>query len=151
MKSTHRVLLSTLLTVALLVAGRTPAVADPDKDEAHGKEHRRSAGRGRGDNKDHSYFHEHGYANLGIPEGHLPPPGACRVWYPGKPAGHQPPPGPCGRVHAHVPAGAWVIQRPSDHPQHVDVTVYDASRPGIVLSIGIFEAQTGNFIQIRSR
>jgi hypothetical protein len=27
----------------------------------------------------------------GIPPGHLPPPGLCRVWYDGTPPGHQPP------------------------------------------------------------
>jgi len=26
----------------------------------------------------------------GIPPGHLPPPGQCRVWYDGRPPGHQP-------------------------------------------------------------
>ena len=31
----------------------------------------------------------------GIPPGHLPPPGECRVWYDGRPAGHQPPPTDC--------------------------------------------------------
>lgn len=31
----------------------------------------------------------------GIPPGHLPPPGECRVWYSGKPPGHQPPPTDC--------------------------------------------------------
>jgi hypothetical protein len=31
----------------------------------------------------------------GIPRGHLPPPGQCRVWYDGQPAGHQPPPTSC--------------------------------------------------------
>jgi hypothetical protein len=30
-----------------------------------------------------------------IPDGHLPPPGECRVWYPDRPAGHQPPPVRC--------------------------------------------------------
>jgi hypothetical protein len=30
-----------------------------------------------------------------IPPGHLPPPGECRVWLPGRPPGHQPPPGRC--------------------------------------------------------
>jgi hypothetical protein len=34
------ILLSILMTLMLLVAGGTPAVADPDKDEAHGKEYR---------------------------------------------------------------------------------------------------------------
>ena len=31
----------------------------------------------------------------GIPPGHLPPPGACRVWIDGRPPGHQPPPTDC--------------------------------------------------------
>ena len=31
----------------------------------------------------------------GIPPGHLPPPGECRVWYDDRPAGHQPPPSNC--------------------------------------------------------
>jgi hypothetical protein len=31
----------------------------------------------------------------GIPPGHLPPPGECRVWYDDRPAGHQPPPTSC--------------------------------------------------------
>lgn len=31
----------------------------------------------------------------GIPPGHLPPPGSCRVWYGDRPPGHQPPPTSC--------------------------------------------------------
>src|SRR5687768_4787890 len=31
----------------------------------------------------------------GIPPGHLPPAGACRVWYEGRPPGYQPPPTSC--------------------------------------------------------
>lgn len=31
----------------------------------------------------------------GIPPGHLPPPGECRVWYNGVPPGQQPPPTDC--------------------------------------------------------
>lgn len=30
-----------------------------------------------------------------VPPGHLPPPGACRVWYDDRPAGHQPRPTSC--------------------------------------------------------
>jgi hypothetical protein len=36
----------------------------------------------------------YGYAEP-IPSGHLPPPGECRVWYPGVPPGQQPPPFRC--------------------------------------------------------
>ena len=45
-----------------------------------------------------------------IPPGHLPPPGACRVWYPGTPPGHQPPPGSCRELRHHVPRGAWLVR-----------------------------------------
>ncbi len=34
----------------------------------------------------------------GIPPGHLPPPGACRVWYDNVPPGRQPPPVRCGEA-----------------------------------------------------
>jgi hypothetical protein len=34
-------------------------------------------------------------ARQGIPPGHLPPPGECRVWYDGRPPGQQPPPTDC--------------------------------------------------------
>lgn len=36
----------------------------------------------------------------GIPPGHLPPPGACRVWLPDRPPGHQPPATSCAFAEA---------------------------------------------------
>jgi len=36
-----------------------------------------------------------GRRGQGIPPGHLPPPGQCRVWYDGRPPGHQPAPASC--------------------------------------------------------
>ncbi len=44
-----------------------------------------------------------------VPPGHLPPPGECRIWYPGRPAGHQPPPGPCHVLEFQVPPGAFLV------------------------------------------
>jgi hypothetical protein len=44
---------------------------------------------------------------LGIPPGHLPPPGACRIWYPGRPPGQQPPPTSCA---VGVPPGAVLVR-----------------------------------------
>jgi hypothetical protein len=51
-------------------------------------------------------------ADLHIPPGHRPPPGACRVWYPGRPPGQQPPPTSCGVAMpaGAVPAGAVLIR-----------------------------------------
>lgn len=45
-----------------------------------------------------------------IPPGHMPPPGMCRIWYPGVPPGHQPPPGNCYRLSRIAPPGAWLIR-----------------------------------------
>ena len=44
-----------------------------------------------------------------IPPGHLPPPGKCRIWFPGRPPGHQPPPGDCHILRLEVPPGAHLI------------------------------------------
>lgn len=45
-----------------------------------------------------------------IPPGHMPPPGACRIWYPDRPPGHQPPPGPCRELARRVPHGAVLVR-----------------------------------------
>jgi hypothetical protein len=37
----------------------------------------------------------YGGRSQGIPAGHLPAPGECRVWYDDRPAGQQPPPTSC--------------------------------------------------------
>jgi len=80
---------------------------------------------------------------LGIPEGHLPPPGECRIWYPDKPPGQQPPPGPCGLS---VPLGAWLLSRP-DGPASVRVEEFDAIRKGIIVAVRIYESTTGKLLR----
>ena len=44
-----------------------------------------------------------------VPPGHLPPPGMCRLWYPGRPPGHQPRPVRCAHLAGWVPVDAVVI------------------------------------------
>ena len=56
------------------------------------------------------------YAPVRVPPGHLPPPGFCRLWYPGRPPGHQPRPQPCGSLfRVHGGGGAVIIGGPVYH------------------------------------
>ncbi len=45
-----------------------------------------------------------------VPEGHLPPPGECRIWFPDREPGDQPPPGSCHALKHKVPPGAYLIR-----------------------------------------
>lgn len=50
-----------------------------------------------------------GRGNDGIPPGHRPPAGMCRIWIDGVPPGHQPAPTDCQTAVARRPANARVI------------------------------------------
>lgn len=126
-----------------LAALSTTVYADEGKDES-GKAERRHEERTRHDRRS-SYFHQHGYTR--IPNGQLPPPGECRIWYPDRPAGHQPPPFKCGESHGRVEPGGWLIS-PGPQAREIEVAVYDARRPGIVIDVGIFDARTGSIIRV---
>jgi hypothetical protein len=153
MRHPRDVVLRLFTALSLVAALAGPAVADPGKDEAHGKERKEHKEKHRSKGKDweshgyDGYFHEHGYTTLGIPKGHLPPPGTCRLWYPDRPPGHQPPPERCEYLRYHAPVGAWLIHRPKGKPKYVNVSVYDAYQPGIVITIGLFDVDTGAFLR----
>lgn len=74
---------------------------------------------------------------LGIPNGHMPPPGSCRIWYPGRPPGHQPPPFKCGVGRLSIPLGTFLVQRLDG--QFIQVDEYDAKRPNFVVRTGTFQ------------
>ena len=139
---------------ACLLAFNAGAFADEGKDESGKGKQRYEERSERGErfgssdraNRDgNSHFHRQGKTR--IPNGHLPPPGECRVWYPNRPAGQQPPPFKCGQSPGRVEPGAWVFS-PVPRRQEIEVSVYDERRPGIVIDVGIFDARTGSLLRV---
>ena len=88
-------------------------------------------------------------ATLGVPPGHLPDPGECRVWIPGTPPGRQPKPKsrPCAGIATVAPAGSWIVYRPSDDKKVVHIREVDARRPGAVVRIRIFDILTSRLLR----
>ncbi len=88
-------------------------------------------------------------ATLGVPPGHLPKPGECRVWIPGTPPGRQPKPKsrPCAGIAPLAPAGSWIIYRPTDDRKVVHVREVDARRAGTVIRIRIFDIETSRLLR----
>jgi len=90
---------------------------------------------------------------LGIPPGHLPPPGSCRIWMPGRPPGHQPASGACDELAHRVPAGGWLIYRPAGRTvghghgkkdkRVVRVTVFGDGGPAL---LRVFDIATGRLL-----
>lgn len=83
---------------------------------------------------------------LKIPPGHLPPPGQCRIWVPGRPPGQQRKPGPCASLERQVPAGAWLVYRPDRDRKRVRVTVYDEKTPKVIV-IRYFDVDSGKLVR----
>ena len=40
----------------------------------------------------------------------MPPPGKCRIWFPGRPPEDQPPPGECAALERHIPPNTWLLR-----------------------------------------
>jgi hypothetical protein len=86
-------------------------------------------------------------ARLGIPPGHLPPEGGCRIWVPGTPPGRQRRPESCSGIERHAPAGSWIVYRPSRDKKLVHVRVVDNRRAGSVVTIRVYEVADGSFVR----
>jgi hypothetical protein len=86
---------------------------------------------------------------LGVPPGHLPKAGECRIWIPGTPPGRQPKPKsrPCAGIGAVAPAGSWIIYRPTENKKLVHVREVDDRRAGVVIRIRIFDIETTRFVR----
>ena len=142
-KTTILLLLSLML--ALLVSGCTSSrypgrdgripVPYPDERE-HRREDRDNDWEKRDGDRDSGRVLS--FSELGIPKGHLPPPGECKVWYPGKPPGHQPPPQTCASALRSVPLGAWVI---THEGSRYKVSIFDRVRRGVIDEVRYYMAQ----------
>lgn len=90
-------------------------------------------------------------ARLGIPPGHLPDPGDCRVWLPGEAPGKQKKnaSGDCSWVATQVPAGGWLVWRPGTDRKEVIVREYGAE--SIIRWTRIYDIVTGNLLHEDSR
>ena len=88
-------------------------------------------------------------ATLGVPPGHLPKPGECRVWIPGVPPGRQPRPRSrsCDGIAAAAPAGSWILYRPTADRKIVHARIVDERRAGLIVRIRVFEAESGRFVR----
>ena len=97
-------------------------------------------------------------ATLGIPPGHLPAAGQCRVWMPGKPPGQQAKPRGCVNIEQFAPPGSWIVYGPvGDESGHgkgkgkakghekrlVRVRVVDQRRAGVIVWVRVFDATSG--------
>jgi hypothetical protein len=88
-------------------------------------------------------------ATLGVPPGHLPNPGECRIWIPGTPPGQQPKPKSrsCGGIAALAPAGSWILYRPSNDRKVVHVREVDPRRAGVVVRVQVFDLATNKLVR----
>ncbi len=84
---------------------------------------------------------------LGIPRGHLPSPGSCRIWLPGRPPGQQPAATYCADAVKYAPAGSWVIYRPAYDRRNVYVRVIDSRRHGVVTEVHVFTVRRGTYVR----
>lgn len=75
------------------------------------------------------------YHSLHIPPGHLPPPGSCKVWYPGKPPGHQPPPTSCGAALSHAEPGTWILYRDRGNTEILEVKEARGRHPHVEIVV----------------
>jgi hypothetical protein len=80
-----------------------------------------------------------------IPFAQLPGPGECRIWFPGRSPLEQPSAGPCQEIDDKVPPGAWLVYRPAQTPQLIQIREYPV-QPGGVVVVKNYDARTGAYL-----
>lgn len=82
---------------------------------------------------------EGGPGSLGVPRGHYPPPGECRLWFPGRSPGQQPPPERCDRLAGRVPYGAFILYNGREWDTRYDWREHErrnrGSVPDVILNL----------------
>ena len=69
----------------------------------------------------------------GVPKGHYPPPGSCRIWYPNRSPGQQPPPADCGSLSGvALEPGAFILHGDRAYDAEYDWKKEETRRPGTV-------------------
>lgn len=86
-------------------------------------------------------------ATLGIPPGHLPPAGECRVWVPGTPPGRQARARSCARIERTAPAGSWILYRPTADRKVVHVRMVSSDHAGRVVRIRVYDVERGTYLR----
>ncbi|WP_207515643.1 hypothetical protein [Longitalea luteola] len=123
-----RLFISTLVVLSLLASCITiqPGYPSPSGDG--------------GDHEDTRSNDERIYpfSALGIPKGHLPPPGECKIWIPGREAGQQGPPQSCSSAFREAPLGAWVITHAANRYK---VNVCSKTKPGVIVEVRFYALQ----------
>jgi hypothetical protein len=84
---------------------------------------------------------------LGVPPGHLPPVGQCRVWVPGMRPGHQARARSCSNIERDAPKGSWILYRPAENLKVVQVREIDERRPGVVIHMRVYDAEKGTLVR----
>ncbi|MFC1639503.1 hypothetical protein ACFL3B_01915 [Gemmatimonadota bacterium] len=83
--------------------------------------------------------------SLGIPPGHLPGPGECRVWVQGTPPGLQARARSCNGILATAPVGSWILYRPAQYQRQVRVRYLHANQQ-MVIAVRAFDSETGAYL-----
>ncbi len=87
-------------------------------------------------------------SNLGIPPGHLPGPGYCRVWVEGTPSGRQARTRACEGILPYALEGSWILYRPASRQQEIRVRhLHDTEHGLMVVAVRVYEAQTGRHLR----
>jgi hypothetical protein len=132
-------LLAPALAIVTATACNSIKASPPEQPAPAQSEYvRHSHGRGHGSSSE---------ATLGIPPGHLPPPGLCRVWLSGTPPGHQPKARSCSLIERTAPAGSLIVYRPTEDRKVVHVRVVDERRPGVVVRVRVYDIERGTLIR----